>query len=122
MLIHIHLKSFQGQCGSLAAKVLTLGPGTVAQVVKVLALHARDPIWPPVLSRQPHFPSSSLPVARESSRGWPKTLGPCTHMGDLVEAPGFWLQTGTAPALVAAWGVNHCIEDLPFYLSSFLYI
>ena len=61
----------------------------VAQVVKVLALHARDPIWAPVLSQQPHFASSSLPVARESSRGRPKALGPCTHVGDPEEAPGF---------------------------------
>ena len=45
-------------------------------VVKVLTLHTRDPIWAPVLSRQPCFPSSSLPVARESSRGRPKALGP----------------------------------------------
>ena len=65
------------------------GPGAVAQVVKVLALHARDPIWAPVLSRQPRFPSSSLPVARESSQGWPKALGPCTRVGDPEEAPGF---------------------------------
>ena len=64
-------------------------PGAVAQVVKVLALNARDPIWSPVLSQQPRFPSSSLPVARESSRGQPKALGPCTHVGDPEEAPGF---------------------------------
>ena len=67
------------------------GPGTVAQVVKVLALHARDPIWAPVLSWQPRFPSSSLPVAQESSRGQPKALGTCTRVGDLEEARGFRL-------------------------------
>ena len=65
------------------------GPGTLAQVVKVLALHAQDPIWAPVLSQQPRFPSSSLPVARESSRGRPKALGACTRVGDPEEAPGF---------------------------------
>ena len=58
-------------------------------VVKVLALHTRDPIWMPVLARQPRFPSSSLPVAREGSRGRPKALGPCTHVGDPEESPGF---------------------------------
>ena len=60
-------------------------------VVKVLALHAQDPLWAPVLSRQPRFPSSSLPVARESSPGLPKALGPCTRVGDPEEAPGFRL-------------------------------
>ena len=60
-------------------------------VVKVLALHAQDPTWAPVLSRQPHFPSSSLLVAQESSRGLPKALGPCTRVGDLEEALGFKL-------------------------------
>ena len=66
-----------------------MGPGTVAQVVKVLTLHARDPIWAPVLSWRPHFPSSSLPVAQESSGGQPKAVGPCTCVGDPEEAPGF---------------------------------
>ena len=58
-------------------------------VVKVLTLHAWDPIWAPVLSRQPRFLSSSLPVAWESSQELPKALGPCTHVGDPEEAPGF---------------------------------
>ena len=61
----------------------------MAQVVKVLALHARDPIWAPLLSRQPRFPSSSLPVAQEGSQGRPQALGPGTRVGDLKEAPGF---------------------------------
>ena len=58
-------------------------------MVKVLTLHARNPMCVPVLSQQPHFTSSSLPVARDSSRGRPKALGPCTRVGDLEEAPGF---------------------------------
>ena len=58
-------------------------------MIKVLTLHARDPIWAPVLSQQPRFPSSSLPVAQESSRGRPKALGAYTRVGDLEEAPGF---------------------------------
>ena len=58
-------------------------------VVKVLALHDRDPIWAPVLYWRPRFPSSSLPVAQESSQGWPKALGPCSSVGDPEEAPGF---------------------------------
>ena len=58
-----------------------IGPSGGA-VVKVLALHAGDPIWALVLSQQPRFPSISLLVAWESSRGQPKALGPCTHVGD----------------------------------------
>ena len=77
--------------GALLLKSNTGGALRGGAVVKVLALHARDPIWAPVLSRQPRFPSSSLPVARESSRGRPKALGHCTRVGDLEEAPGFGL-------------------------------
>ena len=58
-------------------------------VVKVLALHAQDPIWAQILSQQPRFPSSSLPMTRESSQGQPKALGTCTRVGDPEEAPGF---------------------------------
>ena len=36
---------------------MQIGPGAVAQVVKVLALHARDPIWAPVL-----IPAAPLPM------------------------------------------------------------
>ena len=87
--------------------------------VKVLALHAQDPTWVLVLSRRPHFPSSSLPVAWESSRGWPKALGTCTRVGDPQEAPGFGSAQYRPGALT--WGVNHRTEDLPLCLSS-LYI
>ena len=95
-------------------------PGAVGQVVKVLALHVRDPIWALVLSQQPRFPSSSLPVAQESSRGRPKALGPCTRVGD----PGrsSWLRIGIASTVALTWGVNHRTEDLPLCLSSLLYI
>ena len=60
-------------------------------MVKVLALHARDPIWVPVLIPAALFPSSSLPVAWESNQGRPKALGPCTLMRDPEEVPGFGL-------------------------------
>ena len=66
-----------------------MGPCAVAQVVKVLTLHARNPIWAPVLSQRPHFPSSCLPVAWKSRTA--EALGPCTHVGDPEEAPGFRL-------------------------------
>ena len=52
----------------------------------------------------------------ESSRRWPKCLGPCTHVGELEEAPDSWLRIGAAPAIVANWGVNHYMEDLSLSL------
>ena len=107
-IIHINLKK---------KKDIGLGPGAVAQVVKVLTLHAQDPIWAPVLSRRPRFPSSSLPVARENSPGWPKALEPCTRVGD-PPGRGSWLWIGIASAIVLTWGVNHRTEDFPLCLSS----
>ena len=53
----------------------------------------------------------------ESSGGWAKTLGPCTHVGELEEVPGSWLWIGTAPAVALTWGVNHQMEYLPLCLS-----
>nr|XP_051706129.1 uncharacterized protein LOC127492053 isoform X2 [Oryctolagus cuniculus] len=55
-------------------------------------------------------------MAWEGRRRWPKSLGPCTHVGDPEEAPGSWLRIGTALAIVAIWGVNHQMEDLSFSL------
>ena len=91
----------------------------MAQVVKVLALHARDPIWAPVLSRQPRFPSTSLLVVWESSQGQPKALGPCTHMGDLEEVPGSWFQIGVALA-VGSESLDRRSSSLPLLLSVYL--
>ena len=50
-------------------------------------------------------------VAWEGSGGWPKSLGPCTHVGDWEEAPGSWLWSGVAPAIAAIWAVNQGMED-----------
>lgn len=50
--------------------------------------------------------------AWESSRGWPKYLSPCTHMGNLQDAPGSLLQTNTVTAFAAIWGVIQQMEDL----------
>ena len=43
-------------------------------------------------------------------------------MGDLEEAPGFWLWIGSALAVAVTWGVNHWMEDLLLSISSSLYI
>ena len=48
-----------------------------------------------------HFPASSLLVAWESSPGWPKALGPCTHVGDQEEAPFSWFWISSVLAVVA---------------------
>ena len=71
-------------------RIMGVGPGAVAQVVKGPRL-ARPGSHMGAGSNpgQPRFPSSSLPVAWESSGGRPKALGTCTHVGDPEEAPGF---------------------------------
>ena len=78
-----------------------VGPGAVAQVVKVLALHAQDPIWAPVLSRQPRFPPAPClwpgkavedgPKLWEPAPAWETqkrllasdrhSIGSCAHLG-----------------------------------------
>ena len=46
--------------------------------------------------------STSLPAPcfwlGKSNQGWPKALGPCSHMGDMEEAPGSCLQISLPPA------------------------
>ena len=90
------------------------GPGTV---VKVLALHACDPIWVPVL-----IPEAPLPIQLPAC-GPGKQLrtaqGPGIRMGDPEEAPGSWLRIGIVSAVALTWGVNHRTEDLPLCLSAF---
>ena len=94
----------------------TAGPGVVAQVVGVLALHARDPIWAPVL-----VPAAPLPFQ----------LPACGLGGQLRTAQGFgnlhprggpgggsWLRISMVSAVELTWGVNHRTEDLPLCLSS----
>ena len=53
------------------------------------------------MSRLLHFPSSSLLWGWESSKGRPKVMEPCTHVGDPEEAPGSWLRIGSAIAIAA---------------------
>ena len=69
------------------------------------------------MSWLPHFPSSSLLVAWESSRGRPIALGPCVCVADPEEAPGCWLQVCSALAIAAMWEVNQWMED--FFCLSF---
>lgn len=44
----------------------------------------------------------------ENSRGWSKCLGPSTHMGDLDEAPNFWLWPDCC--LVQLWPLQQFID------------
>ena len=71
-------------------------------------------------------------MGASSNPGSPASLpAPCLWPGKAVKAQSFgtlhlhgrpgrrsWLRIGTAPAVVAAWGVNHWTEDplcnLPF--------
>jgi len=47
-----------------------------------------------------HSPSSSLHTTWESSRGYTKSLGFCTHGEDLEKAPGSQLWMDSAQPLV----------------------
>ena len=91
----------------------------VAQVVKVLALHTRDPIWAPVLIPAAplpfQLPACGLGKQSRTAQGF-GTLHPCGRPGR-----GSWLQIGIVSAVALTWGVNHRMEDLPLCLSS-LYI
>ena len=52
----------------------------------------------------------------------PRAWDPAPVWKTWEEALGFWLQISAVPAVVATWGVNHWMEDLPLCLSSSLYI
>ena len=68
------------------------------------------------VSRLLHLPIQLPACGPESSGGRPKALGPCTRVGD-PEAPGSWIEIGSAPATVAIWGVNPRMEDLSVCIS-----
>ena len=70
----------------------------------------------PVRDLAAPFPIQLSAVAWDSSRRLPQSLGLCTYLGDLEEAPGSWLQIGAALAIVAIWGVNQQVEDQPLCL------
>ena len=88
-------------------------------MIKVLALHARDPIWALVLSPAALLPFQ-LPACGpgkqlRTAQGF-GTLHPCGRPGR-----GSWLRIGIVSAVVPNCGVNHKMEYLPLCLSS-LYI
>ena len=47
-----------------------------------------------------------------------QVLGPCTHVGDLEEAPCYWLWIGATLAIAANWGVNQWMEDPSLFSAS----
>ena len=85
-------------------------------MVKVLALHARDPIWAPVL-----IPAAPLPFQLPAC-GLGKQWKTAQSFGTLHPrgrpGRGSWLRIGITSAVVLTWGVNHRMEDLPLCLSS----
>lgn len=64
-----------------------------------------------------HFWSSCLLMGLSRAE-WPKSLGPCFHVGDLEETPSSWLQTGPAPVVAATWGSKQQMKN-PFLCFSF---
>lgn len=64
-----------------------------------------------------YFPSNSLLMTLESSEGWFRAVGTSTYVDDPAEAPGSWVETGSALTIVTIWGVNKQIEALSLCLS-----
>ena len=100
-------------------KMRTWWARCIGAVVKVLALHAQDPKWAPVL-----IPAAPLPFQLPAC-GPGKQSRAAQGFGTLHQhgrpGRGSWLQIGIASAVALTWGVNHRMEDLPLCLSS-LYI
>ena len=88
-------------------------------VVKVLALHTRDPIWAPVLIPAAPLPIQLLACGPGKQSRTTQSFGTLHPRGR--PGGGSWLRIGIAPAVAVTWGVNHRTEDLPLCLSS-LYI
>ena len=96
-----------------------VGPGAVVQVVKVLTLHARDPIWVPVLILAAPLPIQLPACGPGKQSRTAQSFGTLHPRGRLGR--GSWLRTGIVSAVALTWGVNHRTEDLSLCLSS-LYI
>ena len=68
---------------------MNLGPARWSKWLKVLALHARDPIWAPVLIPAAPLPFQLPACGPGQQSRTAQALGPCTRLGDPEEAPGF---------------------------------
>ena len=79
-------------------------------------------MWVPVLIPAAPHPFQLPACGLGKQLRMAQSLGTLHPHGDLDEAPGPWFQISSAPNIVAAWGVNHQMEDLPLCLSSSLYI
>uniref|UniRef100_A0A5F9CT17 LHFPL tetraspan subfamily member 3 n=1 Tax=Oryctolagus cuniculus TaxID=9986 RepID=A0A5F9CT17_RABIT len=64
-----------------------------------------------------HFQSSLLLMCLGKQWRMAQVLGPCTHMGEMDEAPGSLLWPGPALAVVTTWRVNHWPLDRSLSLS-----
>ena len=125
----------QGRVISFCRKSTQMGAQRGGAVVKVLALHTRDPIWVPVLILAAPLPfqlpasglgkQSRTGLGKQSRTGLGKQLRTAQSFGTLHPrgrpGRGSWLRTSMASAVALTWGVNHRTEDLPLCLSS-LYI
>ena len=97
----------------------SLGPRAVAQVAKVLALHAWNPIWALVLIPAAPLPFQLPACGPEKQSRTAQSFGTLQLCGR--PGRGSWLRISIASAVALTWGVNHRTEDLPLCLSS-LYI
>ena len=81
------------------------GPGTVAQVVKVLALNARDLIWALVLVLADPLPIQLPACGLGKQSRTAQSFGTLHPRGR--PRRGSWLRIGIALAIALTWGVNH---------------
>ena len=94
-----------------------MGPGAVAQVVKILTLHARDPIWAPVLVPVAPLPIQLPACGLGKQSRMAQSLGTLQPSGRPGRAPGSWLWIGSAPVIADTCGVNHSSDGRSSSLS-----
>lgn len=73
------------------------------------------PFHVPVISFLTQLPDYGL----ESSKGWFKSVGPCSHMG-VPEASGSWLLISQAPVIETMAGVNQSKDLCLFSLCALM--
>ena len=100
-------------------EIIQFGARRSGTVVEVLALHAWDPMWAPVLIPAAPLPFQLLACGLGMQSRTAQSFGTLHPRGR--PGRGSWLQIGIVSAVALTWGVNHRTEDLPLCLSS-LYI
>lgn len=91
-------------------------------MLKSLSYIHWDPIWAAICVLAVLLPFSCLLMVWVSSRGWHKTLGPCTQMAGREEAPGPCLRICSGPAKQSLEKLNQQMEGFSLGISFSLQI